>query len=335
MTANRQPQRADRKTIGIALGSGSARGLAHIGVLQGLRDMGIEPDIVCGSSMGALVGACYAGDHLDAFADWVSQLSTRDVLRFLGIRLLAQGGVAEAGRLIQHLRESFGDTDIEDLPKTYAAVATDLYRGREVWIQEGSVWDAVRASIAIPGMLTPSLRQERWLVDGALVNPVPVSVCRALGADLIIAVNLNSTIVGRPAPAPAPLPVAEQAELLESALPEGEGEASVSYSLIGRIGTVLRGAARPVRRILPGGGNGARRGPGTFEVMLGAINVMQDRITRSRLAGEPPDVLLAPRLYDIGLLDYQRGAEAIAAGRACVERLAEPIRHALETQLSS
>jgi len=320
------------KTIGIALGSGSARGLAHIGVLQGLRDMGVEPDIVCGSSMGALVGACYAGGHLDAFADWVCQLSTRDVLRFLGIRLLAQGGVAEAGRLIQHLRDAFGDGAIEDLPKTYAAVATDLYRGREVWLQEGSVWDAVRASIAIPGMLTPTLRDGRWLVDGALVNPVPVSLCRALGADLIIAVNLNSTIVGRAAPVPPQLPTEEQAELLETALPEaeGEGEAQVSYSLVGRIGTALRGAARPVRRIWTGGGQGGRRGPGTFEVMLGAINVMQDRITRSRLAGEPPDVLLAPRLYDIGLLDYQRGAEAIAAGRACVERLAEPIRHALD-----
>ena len=328
-----RPSHPSGKTIGIALGSGSARGLAHVGILQGLRDMGVEPDIVCGSSMGALVGACYAGGNLDDFAEWVCQLSTRDVLRFLGIRLLAQGGVAEAGRLIQHLRDTFGDTSIEDLPRTYAAVATDLYRGREVWLQKGSVWDAVRASIAIPGMLTPSLHNgERWLVDGALVNPVPVSLCRAMGADLIIAVNLNSTIVGRAAPVPPQLPVAEQAELLETALPEGEGEPSMSYSLVGRIGTVLRGATRPVRKIWSGNGaGGVPRGPGTFEVMLGAINVMQDRITRSRLAGEPPDVLLAPRLYDIGLLDYQRGTEAIAAGRACVERLAEPIRHALDT----
>jgi NTE family protein len=315
------------RTIGIALGSGSARGLAHIGVLQALRDMGIEPTIVCGSSMGALVGACYASGNLDAFAEWVCKLSGRDVLRYLGIRLLAQGGVAEAGRLIQYLRDAFGDPAIEDLPKTYAAVATDLYRGREVWLQQGSLWDAVRASIAIPGMLTPTLRGNRWLVDGALVNPVPVSLCRALGADLIIAVNLNSTIVGRTAPTTAvPTTAAEQAVELESTLDEAEEEGN--FTLLGRLGTALRGATQPVRRLWSSGSG--PRGPGTFEVMLGAINVMQDRITRSRLAGEPPDVMLAPRLYDIGLLDYQRGAQAIAAGRACVERLAEPISHALE-----
>lgn len=314
------------KTIGIALGSGSARGLAHIGVLQALRDMGIEPGIVCGSSMGALVGACYALGRLDEFAEWVCSLSTRDVLRFLGIRLLAQGGVAEAGRLIQHLRDSYGDADIETLPKTYAAVATDLHRGREIWLQRGSIWDAVRASIAIPGMITPTRHQHRWLVDGALVNPVPVSLCRALGADLIIAVNLNSAVIGKPPKPTAPDHVEEEAELIEDALPEGEEEGN--FTLLGRLGTALRGAARPMRRIWSA--NDGPRGPGTFEVMIGAINIMQDRITRSRLAGEPPDIMLAPRLLDIGLLDYQRGREAIDAGRACVERLAEPISHALD-----
>jgi NTE family protein len=325
------PARYAGKTIGIALGSGSARGLAHIGVLQALRDMGVEPGIVCGSSMGALVGACYAIDRLDDFADWVCELSTRDVLRFLGIRLLAQGGVAHAGRLIQHLRDTFGDTAIEELPKTYAAVATDLYRGREVWLQNGSVWDAVRASIAIPGMLTPIHYQHRWLVDGALVNPVPVSLCRALGADVIIAVNLNSAVIGRRHPPTAPAPIAEQVEVLQDALPEGaEAEEEGRFTLLGRLGTALRGAGRPMRRIWGSAGEVVERGPGTFEAMLGAINIMQDRITRSRLAGEPPDVMLAPRLLDIGLLDYQRGRDAIAAGRACVEQLAEPITRALD-----
>jgi NTE family protein len=316
------------KTIGIALGSGSARGLAHIGVLQALLAMGIEPTVVCGSSMGALVGACYVTGHLDDFADWVCKLSGRDVFRYLGFRLLAQGGMAEAALLIQYLRETYGDVAIEALPKTFAAVATDLYRGREVWLQEGSVWDAVRASIAIPGMLTPTQHRERWLVDGALVNPVPVSVCRALGADLIIAVNLNSTIMGRSAPTVSV--TAEPQTEMESALDEGEEE--TNFTLLGRISTALRGATSPVRRLWsnPAPAVEKSRAPRTFEVMIGAINIMQDRITRSRLAGEPPDVLLAPRLYDIGLLDYQRGAEAIAAGRACVERLAEPICHALE-----
>ena len=170
------PPSGYRKRVGIALGSGSARGIAHIGILQALREMDIEPDIICGSSIGALVGAVHLSGHLDEFADWVCGLSTTAVLRYMGIKLLAQGGVAEAGRLIQYLRETFGDLAIENLPKPYAAVATDLYRGREVWLQQGSVWDAVRASIAIPGLLTPVPYGERWLVDGGLVNPVPVSL---------------------------------------------------------------------------------------------------------------------------------------------------------------
>ncbi len=274
--------------------------------------------------MGALVGASYAVGHLDALEQWVKQLSTRDILRYMGIRLLAQGGVAEANQLIQNLSERFGNPDIEKLQIAFAAVATDFYAGRETWLETGPLWDAVRASISIPGMLTPVMWRERWLVDGALVNPVPVSVCRALGADLVIAVNPNSLM--RRTVAQVPL-----AETAEDSADDSESTDSndSSRNLLGRLGNALRGATSPIRQRWS-----ERSGPGTIEVMQGAINIMQDRITRSRLAGEPPDVMLLPHVSHIGLLEYHRADDAIAAGRACVQHSADAIRHALELPVS-
>jgi NTE family protein len=318
------------KTVGIALGAGSARGIAHIGVLQALRDMGIEPSVVVGCSMGSLVGASYATGHLDDLAEWASKLTTRSILHYVSFRLMAQGGVAEANALIQYLSATFGDPPIESLDTAFVAVATDLYRGREVWLQNGSLWDAVRASIAIPGMLTPVLWRDRWLVDGALVNPVPVSVCHALGADIVIAVNPSGVMVRR-----GPVPRGEieeaEAETLDLVAPESP------TSILGRMGNLWQGARQLVSQKLSGNkpvGNKSAEiknvGPGALEAMQGAIIVMQDRITRSRLAGEPPDVMLLPRVNHIGLLEYHRGAEAIAAGRECVERAQEAIQHALD-----
>lgn len=314
------------KKIGIALGAGSARGIAHIGVLQALRDMGIEPHIVCGCSIGALVGASYVTGQLDDFGEWVSALGTRDVLRYLGIRPLARGGVAEANVLIDHLSESYGNPDISTLHTPFAAIATDLHSGREVWLQDGPLWDAVRASIAIPGMITPVFERGRWLVDGALVNPVPVSVCRALGADLVIAVN-PSTLMRRTT---AQLQLTLEDEELTG--DEGDDDA-VSTSLLGKLGSAIRDATNPIRRAISGYQerlSERQERPATLEVMQGAITIMQDRITRSRLAGEPPDAILLPHVGHIGLLEYHRAAEAITAGRHCVEINAATIRHALE-----
>ena len=322
----RHPPPTSKKSIGLALGAGSARGLAHIGVLQGLRELGIEPQIVCGCSMGALVGASYSVGHLDALEEWVKQLSTRDILRYMGIRLLAQGGVAEANQLIQYFSEKFGNPDIETLPIAFSAVATDFYAGREIWLETGPIWDAVRASIAIPGLLTPVAWRDRWLVDGALVNPVPVSVCRALGADLVIAVNPNSLM--RRSVAQVPPVETEDNDEDDAELAETGGTGS--KNLLGRLGNALRGATDPIRQRWSD-----RPGPGTIEVMQGAINIMQDRITRARLAGEPPDVMLLPHVSHIGLLEYHRAADAIEAGRACVRHNADAIRHALDLPIAS
>lgn len=319
--------------IGVALGAGSARGLAHLGVLRALDELGLHPDIVCGTSMGALVGAVYCTGHSDELADWVAALTPRDILRYMEIRLRPQGGVAVAGRLMTYLRSAFGEHAIEELTPAYAAVATDLYRGRETWLQKGSVWDAVRASIAIPGMLTPVQLQQRWLVDGALVNPVPVSLCRALGADVIIAVNVNTALLGRGEPVAVaaarsaePTP-AEAEALAQEALTGAAALPVTDHSLLDRLGATLRDASAPMRNLW----SGEERilAPGTFNVMATALNVMQDRITRSRLAGEPPDVVISPRLGHIGLLEFNRGPEAIDAGYASVMRMRDVIEHAL------
>lgn len=319
------PSRHNGKRIAIALGSGSARGLAHIGILEALHEHGIEPDIVCGTSIGALVGACYVTGNLEPFTEWACSLSTKDIIRFMNVRLWTSGGVADASRLIDHLRGQFGDPEIESLDRPFAAVATDLYRGRELWLQSGPIWSAVRASIGIPGILTPTRQDERWLVDGGLVNPIPVSVCRAQGADLIIAVNLNSDLVGRthkPVEAARAQPI--EPEITEELDPEEESE----ISLLGRIGASLKGVAEPMRGLWSGGESQSNP-PGTLNIMLSAINIMQDRITRSRLAGEPADVVLSPRLADMGFLEFNRSEEAIEEGRACVERMLPAIEHAI------
>lgn len=185
------PAHPGKTRIGLALGGGSARGWAHIGVIRALQDAGIEPDIVCGTSIGALVGAAYVGGELDPLEAWVRSLRLQTVVGFLDFSLT--GGLIKGEKLIGFFRNHFVDRDIRELARPFGAVATDLQRGREVWLREGPVTDAVRASIALPGLFTPVQLDGRWLVDGGLVNPVPVSLCRAMGADLVIAVDLNTT----------------------------------------------------------------------------------------------------------------------------------------------
>ena len=230
------------------MGSGSARGTAHIGVIQALKELGIEVDIIVGTSIGAIIGACEMLDGLDNFRDWLCQLSTRSMLRYIDFKLLASGGVANGNRLMKHLREQFGDHKIEDLPRTFAVVATDVYRGREVWLQDGDLWSAVRASMAVPGLFTPVSIEHHWLSDGALVNPVPVSVCKALGADIIIAVNPNATLLNPGAAPPVNLPAADQQESpADTTTPQDDSE-SGDFRLLDRLSSSLRGVASPMRR---------------------------------------------------------------------------------------
>ncbi|MEW5966268.1 MAG: patatin-like phospholipase RssA [Pseudomonadota bacterium] len=287
--------------IGLALGSGSARGWAHIGAIRALADAGIEPDIVCGTSIGALVGAASVANELDRLEAWVRSLKPQTVVSFLDISL--GGGLIKGDKLIDFFREHFVDRDIGELDRPFAAVATDLARGREVWLREGRVSEAVRASIALPGLFTPARRDGAWLVDGGLVNPVPVSLCRAMGADLVIAVDLNADLLGRHLK-----PRARHA----ASKPGKAGRASLAGIVKARIEAGMT-------QLGLNDDDGEPDPPAMRDVLASSINIMQVLITRSRLAGEPADVLVTPRLADLELMAFHRAAVAIEAGRRAVE----------------
>ncbi|MBE0509172.1 MAG: patatin-like phospholipase RssA [Gammaproteobacteria bacterium] len=297
--------------IGLALGSGSARGWAHIGVIQALKEQGIEPDLVCGCSIGALVGASYCGDQLGTLEEWVRKLGFWDVVKLLDVRM--SGGLIEGDSLMAAFADKIRDIRIEKLDKPFACVATDLQNGREIWLQQGSLRAAVRASIALPGLFSPVQHEGRWLLDGGLTNPVPVSLCRAMGADVIIAVNLNSDIIGRHIKHQAPRENADKGD----------------QALLDQLLEKLNGSIKDTR--LGAWANSKLRnhdeGPGVFDVVASAINIMQDRITKSRMAGDPPDVVLTPRLGKLGLLEFDRAEEAIAEGHDSVRRALPTLQH--------
>ena len=297
-----------RPRIGLALGSGSARGWAHIGVIRALEQAGIRPDLVCGTSIGALVGAAYAAGELDRFEQWVLGLGIRDVLGFLDVSL--SSGLIKGERLLTSFRRNFADRPIEELATPFGAVATSLQAGAEVWLRHGSMFDAVRASIALPGLFAPVLYEGSVLVDGGLVNPVPVSLARAMGADLVIAVDLNSDILGRHLRS-GPQPKA----------PNGE------------VGDWVRKLQDNLSALIPAHSPDEPKMPSILEVLASSINIMQVRITRNRMAGEPPDLSVAPRLAHLGLLDFHRSKEAIEEGKRAVERVAHNLP-ALNNQAS-
>ncbi len=285
--------------IGLALGSGAARGWAHIGVIQALVAAGVAPEVVCGTSIGALVGAAYAAGDLERLADWVLGLRWQDVVGYLDVSL--QGGLIKGDKLMAFLRRQMTNAEIATLPCPFAAVATDLYSGREIWLRDGVVMDAVRASLALPGLFSPVVHGSRLLVDGGLVNPVPVSLCQAMGADIVIAVDLNTDLLGRHLRP-------RDAEVVDKLDPAG-GMLDRIQSRLRRFGNATR--SRRDRAAIPS----------MLQVLASSINIMQVRITRSRLAGEPADVLIAPQLASMGLMDFHRGHVAIREGRRAVEEI--------------
>lgn len=302
-----------RPRIGLALGSGSARGWSHIGVIEALHEAGIEADIICGASIGSVVGAAYVTDQLSALKDFALALTWREIVCLLDIRL-SGGGLINGKQIVGLLQKLKIDTAIEKCAKPFAAIATDLQSGREIWLREGPINQAVRASIALPGIFSPARIDGRWLVDGGLVNPVPVSACRALGADIVIAVDLNGDIMERRFKTEPARPIAGR---MTGMPPE------FIRRLLDQIPPAIRKQATAIApRLL----QSAPDSPGYFDVLANSINIMQDHITRSRLAGEPPHIMLVPRLRDIGLLEFHRAAEAIAEGRACVEQALPALR---------
>jgi NTE family protein len=305
--------------IGLALGSGSARGWAHIGVINALAEQGIKPDIVTGCSIGAIVGAAYAKGELDQLEDWVRQLQWKEVVELMDISFLG-GGFLKGDKLIEFFKQRTEDINIEDLETPFATVTTDLDTGREVWLQSGSLLDAVRASFALPGLFTPVEREGRWYVDGGLVNPVPVSLCRAMGAEVVIAVNLNGDVVGKHRRD-------REKEIAHARKQETEAEMELWDRFVGQFRNSVESKKNKWIEELLGT---SKDMPGMFEVLAGSINVMQDRITRSRMAGDPPDVMLAPRLAHIGMLEFDHAEEVIAEGGASVQRMQAALDHVLQ-----
>ena len=297
-----------RDKIGLALGGGVARGWAHIGVLKTLEQAGIRPDIVVGTSMGAVAGGCYVGGKLDQLEAFARGLTRRKVFSFLDFNMSGTGLIS-GDKLNDLLRLHFGQQQIEEMDRKYVAVATEIGTGHEVWLSHGPIVEAMRASYALPGIFRPVKLGGRWLFDGAIVNPIPVSVCRAMGADIVIAVNLQHDVFGKGA-----ILTDNRVGAAADELPE-----SVAISDRAKGG----GALRLLHRQFFGDGGGS---PGISTVMLEAFNITQDRIARSRLAGDPPDYTITPRLGGFGVFDFHRADALIEQGRLATERVLADIR---------
>jgi NTE family protein len=304
-----------KPVIGLALGGGAARGFAHIGIINTLAAHGIVPDIVVGTSMGGVVGGAYAAGRLDRLEAWARNLQPRNVLSYLDIRLNGSGLIGGT-KLAAEIETTLGEYQIEDLPVKFATVATEVRTGHEIWLTHGRMVDAMRASYALPGIFSPVLIGDRWLVDGALVNPVPVSAARALGAEILIAANLSSdvfthstTIFSHGSTADPSVSVA-----VETAPEPPKRGLGKFFS-----------AERTMKREFFGGDGR----PGISTVMVDAFNIMQDRITRARLAGDPPDLSISPRVGQIGFFDFHRADDLIALGARAAERAIDSIQEAI------
>jgi len=322
--------------LGLVLGSGAARGWAHIGIINRLRAIGFTPEIVTGCSIGALVGAALASDKLEELQTWVTGLDNWEVFSLLDWGI-GQGGLISGEKVFEKVTDTIGDLAFEDLQMPFGAVATDLFTGRETWLTRGSLKHALRCSCAIPGILAPAQHEGRWMVDGATVNPVPVSLCKTMGADFVIAIDLNSD--------KSILNAKKQEKLVP--LTETDGQALTGSETDTKIASMpldyvadnekqlsqfdkLLSSGKQYLQQMKEKQEEKAKAPDLFAVMSGCIDIMQDRITRSQLAGDPPDLVIQPKLSDYGIMDFDKAKELIKIGEECVD-LYRPI---LEYKLS-
>lgn len=293
-----------KKRIGLVLGSGSARGWSHIGVIHCLQEKGVPIDIVCGCSVGAVVGGAYAAGILDALEELAREFSWFDFLKFIDVSL-SRRGLIEGNRITEFFRNKISNISIEELPLPYGSVAVDLQTGREISFRKGPLLDAMRASFALPGLFTPFQKGSQWLIDGGLVNPVPVSLCRAMGADVVIAVNLNDGILEKNVPrksTPNANPTFQ--EKLFDVLKSDFIPTSFPF---------LKKTDQPETIQC--------RTPNVIDVIMRSIYIMQDRITRQRMLVDPPDVLISPNLSGISLLEFNKAKETIQEGWLSTNRI--------------
>lgn len=302
-----EPMRT-RAKIGLALGSGVARGWAGIGVMRKLMEAGIAPDVIAGTSIGAVVGGSYLAGKLDELEEFARSLTPRRIFSMMDLRF-GGSGLIGGERLAKELTRHFTDTTIESLPKPFVAVATELATGHEIWLSRGRLVDALRASYALPGVFEPVKTGGRWMVDGALVNPVPVSACQAQGVDLIIAVNFavdghrHGTVMQGQS--------ADPIDIIAEAAPEDDMKTRLGRRMLAKIF----------------GSHDGR--PGVTGVMMESFHIIQERIMRSRLAGDPPDLMIAPKLNDFSMLDFHRADELIRRGAEATERMLPEIEAAM------
>lgn len=304
------------KGVGLALGSGLAKGFAHIGVLKVLNRYGIVPSTVAGTSMGAVVGGCYLAGKLEELEEWSTSLTRLNIFSYLDFRVRSAGLIG-GNKLTKLLDEHFGEMMIEELPQPFISIAADLKTGHEVWLRKGKLQDALRASFALPGVFPPVEIGHRFLVDGALVNPVPVSCCQAMGARMTIAIDLNADLIGKAADPDKKYQKIAGFDVFDDQEVEPEDQSIFKRSGLSK---------RLFRR--------EEHSPSLFGVMVSALNIMQDRLTRSRLAGDPPDVHIKPEIGHIGLLEFEKADELIALGEEAALKAMPEIKAAMEVLLS-
>ena len=305
-----EPSSPHRPSIGLALGGGVARGWAHIGAVQRLSELGIKPDIVAGTSVGALVGGFWLAGKLDNLEAWARALTKTRMLTYFDV-VLNGSGLMGGKRLEKALHHFLPSTEIEDLPQKFVAVTAELASGHETWLMQGDLGEAIQAAYALPGVFPPRAIDGRWLIDGALVNPLPVSACRALGARMVIAIGLHADAFGQGV-------IERKAKFGDLA---SDGGAELEAAARGNLTEKLM-----LKRLFQSNNNA----PGLGSVMLASFNILMDRVTRSRLAGDPPDVLVLPRCGHIPLLDFDRADELIQLGREAIDRQMPKIESAIE-----
>ena len=301
-------------SIGLALGGGAAKGWAHIGFMKALDEAGIKPDIISGTSMGAVVGGCWAAGKLDELEEFARSLTQRRVFALLDVSL-SGSGLINGSRLAKLLMKNLAGIQIEDLDISFSCLATELENGNEIWLSKGNLSQSLQASYALPGIFKPVNIDNRWLIDGALVNPVPITACRAMGANYVIGVSLSTAGVGMGTVISNSMvnndtPQTEdrdQTNNMPSASPSDEDPDGVKNPLDDQLSNEKKDA------------------PGISSVLVQSYNIIQDRVARSRLAGDPPDTLIMPSVSDIGMFDFHRAGDAIDAGYAAAQTIVQQL----------
>ncbi len=303
--------------LGLALGGGLARGFAHIGILKTLNKHGIYPSLIAGTSIGSVVGGCYLAGKLDELEEWALSLNRFKIFSYLDFRVRSAGLVG-GKRLKDTLHSHFEDMRIEELPHPLICIATDLATGHEVWLRRGVLVESMIASFSLPGVFPPVHIDERQLVDGALVNPCPISPCQAMGARMTIAVDLNTDLIGKASKPGTNYQTITGFDVFnENDVPKEEQKKFMSSSITKRL----------FRR--------EENNPSLFGVMVSGLGILQDRLTRSRLAGEPPDIHIKPPIGHIGLLEFEKAEDLINLGAEAAEKLVPDIKAAMSVLLHS